>query len=797
VETPLDPDDGPDGAPNRVEGRGDAGPADASTRAGAAGVWRRNSIATGLLVIALGFVFMPVLRAPTELLYGPRSDLLSFVHPYRALQNYTMREHGRFTLFDPLSFGGRPVVSDPQAGLFYPPNWLHLLDRAGEGEGFYGWLVLGHLLIGGFGVMLWLRGRGFGASAQLAAALVFALYGKWMHQLLVQGHLVFLPLMWLPYACVLIDRLAEAITPRRVGGLAGVAALVFLGSHPQLSFYVLVYVFLYLAAQLVFANGRRRSRLLLASVSAGLLALGLSAVTLLPVLSDLGEYVRGDGLSYAFAAARSLEPGHLLDIALPAEVPREMESRPYAGVVLVPLALLGLIAGTRRRLLVGSATALVAIGWYAIGASGGLHTLLYSLVPGFDLFRIPSRIFLLAGLPLAALVAAGIEVLRQGEPSRRAQVGVCAMAVVGAGAALVRGGETSVVLALAWSLPLLSLIGPLARVRMRLGALVVALVFIDLARFAAPLVETRPIETVLGESPVADRIGGGFGEGRVLAFNHRSRGDLSALPPTYTARRGIETLRGFNPLVPTATWELLVKGAGHEADPPAPRVTIPSFVIREPMYLHAFDTRWLVTNAPLALEGLVLRERFGPLDVHHTQTPAPMTRFASTWLYENMRRMPRAALVRNAEWVAPEEAFAALGSWPIRSVVMVDDPKLSGFRTGEFEVVPISHRGDEIEIDVDAGEGGYLVLSELFRTGWSAVDSSGANRRIHKANVYFSMLDLEAGRHQLVLRYRPDAYRVGSAISACSLLVLLGCVWVRRPACSKAARTAESDDPGA
>src|SRR5947209_4647079 len=51
----------------------------------------------------------------------PGNDLTSVFFPRFVLITDHLQHFGRFPLWDNSGFGGRPLVGNPQAGLFYPP----------------------------------------------------------------------------------------------------------------------------------------------------------------------------------------------------------------------------------------------------------------------------------------------------------------------------------------------------------------------------------------------------------------------------------------------------------------------------------------------------------------------------------------------------------------------------------------------------------------------------------------------------------------------------------------------------
>lgn len=734
------------------------------------------------LVTGVSLVFLPVLLHPTQVIYNDVSDLLSGHEPYRHLMVQSLLERGRLPLYDPTAFGGIPLASDPQTGNGYPPNWLHVVGGAAT----YGWLIWLHVCVGGLGVLWWLR-EDFPASVpRLAAAFTFALAGKWLVHVVSAGHVIFLALAWLPWQLGWIDRIARAPGLLPCAMLALSTALAVVGLHPQLLLYSQTLVAGYVVCVALRRDGA--GRMLLACGAAGALALALSASHLLPVIAALDLYVRGEALSYVEAAWRSLSPSTAIGMLLPSAVGGAWEEASFVGVAALALALFAPWSSSRRRLVGFAAGAFVACLWYALGGLGGptaspvgaLHHLLFLAVPGFDLFRLPVRVLLLAGLPLAVLAAAGLDAL---EKRRTPAMQGLALALSVLGLFLAVGWRTPDAL---WALvalaaPSLCLLPGSARLHGLLVGLVAAIVFVDGARYAAPLVRTRPLDEILGHNAVVDLVSAPLGRGRVLALNGDARPDFSSLPPTYTTRADIESLRGYNPLVPRATHDFLIAGAaGREPERRRGASTIPSFSIASRAHLDLFNTRWVVSHQPLSVEGLELRRVVRGQQVFLFQRPGDRSRPRDVYVHENVRRMPRAALVRKARRIGSrEEAIAEITRLDPRREVLVEVADLVGSYPGGFQEVPVTHHGDAFELSVDAGEGGYLLLSEIAYPGWRAEDG-GTPVEIHRANAIFQVVRLGRGRHDLRFRYRPASWDAGVLITGGAVLTVAAMLVIGR-----------------
>ncbi len=174
---------------------------------------------------------------------------------------------------------------------------------------------------------------------------------------------------------------------------------------------------IFLAADCVIVRGSLRGSAVALLFAVGAAAV-LSAVMVLPGLELTGESVRA-GADYSKDAGASLTAGRLATLVSPdhygALVPEHYTGPPditqfyfYMGILLVPLALLGLTAARERWY--GLALTVAGL-WYAMGPAGGLYQLV-GMLPGFRSVRAPVQMWFVAALGLALLAAAGVGVLR-------------------------------------------------------------------------------------------------------------------------------------------------------------------------------------------------------------------------------------------------------------------------------------------------------------------------------------------------------------------------------------------------
>jgi len=270
-------------------------------------------------------------------------------------------------------------------------------------------IVLHIFLAGVFTYLYARRALKMSPSGALVAAVVFALSGflgaqvEHVNQLSVFA--------WLPLLLLLFH---EAYTQQRViyGLFASlVVGLQFLAGHAQASFINLSVLGCYSIYLSLKRGGGRRTlpiwRALGLFMGVALLGAGLAAAQLLPTLELSRLSLRGGGLTYRQAVSFSLRPTLLLLSLLPSfDYSPFSEYIAYVGITPILLASLALLR--KREGAFFGALALLGV-FLALGLYNPFYYLLYRLVPGFSLFRVPARWLFLYTFGLAILAGLGME----------------------------------------------------------------------------------------------------------------------------------------------------------------------------------------------------------------------------------------------------------------------------------------------------------------------------------------------------------------------------------------------------
>ncbi|GAB4342573.1 MAG: hypothetical protein Kow0099_20280 [Candidatus Abyssubacteria bacterium] len=168
---------------------------------------------------------------------------------------------------------------------------------------------------------------------------------------------------------------------------------------------------------------------------------------------------------------------------------------------------------------------------------------------------------------------------------------------------------------------------------------------------------------------------------------------------------------------------------------------------------------------------------------------------SSLYVYENEFSMPRVYLV--SDYVitnSEEESLEAIENHrdSLRYLVVLEDgspsfsPSEGAESSGEAGIR--NYGTNEVRVEVKAVRPSLLILTDSYFPGWKAyVD--GEERPIWRANSLFRAVEVAAGRHAVMFRYRPASVRWGFGISLVTLAFVMIGVTVERHRMKRSAST--------
>lgn len=387
-----------------------------------------------LLAVALAFTW--TIFTSDYIIPQGGGDLVSFLWPnyrYAAKALHSAISNQPSAIFNLQSllwnstlYSGTPFIADNQNGFFYPPNLIAFLlfpdlpYRAME------ILVAFHLFLAGVGMYLLMRHElshlgfwklGFGIFPALAymASDIFIIHLGNLNTITAPAYL---PLIFLGLRQALkpsaISHQPSAISRSPISNpqslipnirwsiFSGITlALSVLAGQAQMVYIVALLCGIYGLYELII---QRHPRVILLGSITVIVALGLSAIALLPTL-ELVRLTQRAALSYAEASRYSLHPLTLSAFINPIVIgrgardfwlPIDRAEIGYLGVTT--LALIGLA----RKPKIYFAIAIIGV-ILALGAYTPIHQILFQFLPGFASFRAPARFILLTSFSLAIL----------------------------------------------------------------------------------------------------------------------------------------------------------------------------------------------------------------------------------------------------------------------------------------------------------------------------------------------------------------------------------------------------------
>ena len=335
-------------------------------------------------------------------------------------QSYAWQQinQGILPLWNPLNGMGAPFMANYQLALFYPPTWLGYIFSAIGGTPAFAWwqtlLIPLHLAWAGLGMILLSRRLGFNVMAQTISGLCFALSGYFVarsgfYSMIWAG-------AWLPWIIWSASAISMPVkeTENRQNGISVVLVvcltLQLLSGHAQLTWYTILLTVLW-----VFVGGwvnrgwKGAARGLWVLFYHGLIAVGISAIQLIPTAEYLISSQRSTAVDFDLGLTYSFWPWRLLTLLAPNMFGNPgtanywgyasfWEDAIYLGVLPLALGLSTLFKIGRKgktdprqpliRLAWG--TALISL-LFALGKNTPIFPFLYTHIPTFSLFNAPAR----------------------------------------------------------------------------------------------------------------------------------------------------------------------------------------------------------------------------------------------------------------------------------------------------------------------------------------------------------------------------------------------------------------------
>jgi hypothetical protein len=719
---------------------------------------------------------------------------------------------GSWPVWDRTLGFGQPLLANSSAQVLYPITWLNVLMKPWW---YYTVFVAAHLVFSGAGLYVAGRQLRCRRAAAVVGAMLWTASGPFISLTILWHH--FAGAAWLPWVVVASQALVASPDARRTVLLAAVlGAQQLAGSFEMSTMGALVAIAVVGAAlgwpRPIAAAADRR--IVGRACAALVLAIGISAgqwMATAEVAAQSGRrFLPRDVRTYWSVHPLSVPdlvlPGFSEKIPVGAEVRKQIfEGREpfmaslYLGLPSAGLVLAAFLDRQRRRTWgVLAAAAAIAL-LVALGRHGPAYDLLVTMAPPLKAFRYPVKVMVLVAMPWCLLASIGVDAwLRDpAEDPRRARiirsgaVAVAALAIIAA-AVLFGSGASAAArnAALAAGLSAVTAVAAAWRFRARptpwIPTVVAATVALaDLVFYHRSLNAVAPTELYTHRPEVIRFVGASVA--RVYAYDYSvapSQGTTGAAERTLARKpdgwemgpaRALAEQMALMP-VAASRWGLL---GSYEVDYTG---LFPVHVNQAAYLLRA------VEGTPAHLRMLQL----GSVDHVVALHEAPFADLRATAIIPGLFAspirvfavpdpMPRtyvASVTRTGEGIAGISTLLD-PRFDFRAEVLVPAGAgtLRNAAGGTSRVLSASP--DRMRLEVDAPEGGYVMVLESYDPGWRAT-VDGHPAAIVPANVLFRGIRVEPGAHVIDLVYRPPGLMAGLVLSATSILFAVGVAWRTR-----------------
>jgi len=376
--------------------------------------------------------FSPVIIHYDEMIYPPGNvagnDITGIGSFYRSFFGSAISQnHQGIPLWNPHVFSGTPYIGNPQTQIFCPFLWPFLIT---DSPLLFGWICMLEVFLIGLFTFFFARSIRLSRYASFLAAVSFMFSGTIILRIYA-GHLAILEtLVWFPLVLLFFER---SFTGNRTinAALAGVVmALMLFGGNFQVALYGIVVCGLYLVIRTFLfptISGHREKLVHVAVV--GLVCISicamLAAIQVLPTWEFSQLSNRAGEVSYSFSTVYSLPPENLATLIVPDLFGTpfgpmtETHINPpvsiwewafYCGILTLILTVIAILFRRDRYVGLFAFLALFSL-FFSFGDYSPLYSLFFDFVPGFSTFRVPARMLFIFTFALAILAGWGADTI--------------------------------------------------------------------------------------------------------------------------------------------------------------------------------------------------------------------------------------------------------------------------------------------------------------------------------------------------------------------------------------------------
>ena len=709
------------------------------------------------------------------------------------LTNYignVIKSYSHIPLWNPNMGLGYPILAGTQEGIFFPLNYINFLFSS---EWSWNVFFLIRIFLAGFFTYAFARKIGIEKISSCVSAIIF-MFSGYTIEYLNMAH--FSTEALIPLALLATEYFLEKRSVRSFLLYAMVLALTILPGMPESTFFVFLISFLWFIFSLLSLHPEINKKEKWRSVSLGILAnvtaLLLTAIQLLPFLELLKNSINthSGGITGLYSASLSFSFSLFSPFISNPALNWVGGTISYIGISAFILSILALLSyksfSTKQKRIVlffsififfmlAKCYGLFFINW--IGNLPILNTLI------FPKYAVPSVIFsvsIAAGFGLSALIKKEV---------RRINLKVfCALAIVIASffymlyenAGLFATNvkivspvylilTLSIALVIALMFWLLMSVFSSKRKNFPISILIMVFVFLEFYAYGLPLQRADRYDTYK-EAPYLDFLEKEAQQnGEVFRIYAQSAQKVqpSVLYPNISSVFGLQDVRFVLGLGVKRYFEFMEKELG-----------VP---------IEEINTNRFTGDYPISLDNkymdlLNVKYFIVPKDSKVSDSIGTAVYNNEVEIIENKDYLPRTFVVQKATVSSQDDVFDKLnaaGFNPEKEIIIegkatdeLSRDQNGTSTTANSKATIIKYSDQQVDIEVQTDESGYLVLLDQYYPGWKAfVD--GKETEIFPTDYVFRSVYISKGDHEVEFIYDPVSYEVGKLISGFVLFVLI------------------------
>lgn len=674
------------------------------------------------------------------------------------------------------------------------------------------WEIVIHLIFAGIGTFLYCRVIGLNRSSSFFAAIFFILSSE-IITLINAGHVGKInTIAWTPWVFLALEKGLQERRPFYFLLTGGALAFQFLEMHWQIAFYTCLAVGFYFIFRVINICFQSRDikgggKLTIYAVLMVIVFFAGSSISFLPVYSWSKTTERAGGMSYEDGMSWSMPPEELVTYLIPGFFGLSRKESGYdPGYIdifywgrmwfaqatdylgILPLVLAGTALLYRRSSYTWLLASLAVITQImALGKYTPVYRFMYEYLPGFSTFRVPKMILFLTAFFCAVLAGIGSQWLFFEEGEKKAKriksilYGLAIILAITAGLTiyayldregLMQAYKSDLSRAFRWQLP--PDIAYKRFMNIIWGSLSFMAVMGVLIAFLWLCLKERLSRVWLIAFAVLFFI--------VDIWSVNGRFIITVSPPKIEKNDIIRFLEKDKDIFRVS----LFAGDSFYYS----RFNIPMIS----SYLAVSEKEFAEYRDRIDLDGRLL-------DLMNVKyVIIPKTEFGNAPLGSNvfgkyvvvfnddkemavlMNRsyLPRAYAVQQVVIEKDKDMIFNILNHPRfnpneMAVLEVSSPAAMSASPGPSTVKIAMYSNDDIKINADMAENGFLILSEKYYPGWKAyVD--GKDTKIYKANYIMRGVYLPKGTHKVEFIFDPWPYKAGLWLSSATFLFLVGAV---------------------